>query len=177
MGTAYCGTAEEKRALDTYIKLMRAANSMTARLSGLMKQHGLTPSQFGLLEVLYHRGPLCQRELGRKLLTSGGNVTMVVDNLEKRSLVLRHRSATDRRYISVHLTPAGADLIQEIFPLHVEAIVTHLGVLTPFEQDELGLLCRTLGLACAGREDASLAPSKARVGQEPPGSLTGRDTR
>lgn len=149
MGTAHKGSHEEVRALNAFIKLMRAANSVTSRLAPLMKEAGLTPSQFGLLEALLHLGPLCQREIGEKLLTSGGNVTMVVDNLEKRKLVRRERSEQDRRYITVHLTPQGRQQIEKIFPRHVASIVKQLEVLTPAEQEELGRLCRTLGLADA----------------------------
>jgi MarR family 2-MHQ and catechol resistance regulon transcriptional repressor len=155
MGTAYRGRDDEIRALNTYIKLMRAANSLTSRLAPLMKDAGLTPSQFGLLEALYHLGPLCQRAIGEKLLTSGGNVTMVVDNLEKRKLVRRERSEQDRRYITVHLTAQGRQLIEKIFPRHVASILKEMEVLTKDEQEELGRLCRILGRAegCAAPEE------------------------
>ena len=84
MPTHYRGTAQERAALDAYIKLMRAADSVTARLDPLMRAAGLTVGQFGALEALLHRGPLCQRDLGRKLLRSGGNITVVVGNLARR---------------------------------------------------------------------------------------------
>jgi MarR family 2-MHQ and catechol resistance regulon transcriptional repressor len=106
----------------------------------------LTPSQFGTLETLLHRGPLCQKEIASKLLVSGGNITMVIDNLEKRRLVERRRSHDDRRYISVTLTAAGRHLISRVFPRHVARVVEELSVLTPAEQDLLGDLCRCLGL-------------------------------
>src|SRR5260370_7975548 len=75
MPTHYRGTAQERAALDAYIKLMRAADSVTARLDPLMRAADLTVGQFGALEALLHRGPLCQRDLGRKLLRSGGDIT------------------------------------------------------------------------------------------------------
>lgn len=145
MGTAYRGTQEEVRALNTYIKLMRAASSVMSRLAPSMKDNGLTPSQFGVLEALHHLGPLCQRDIGEKLLTSGGNVTMVVDNLEKRKLVRRQRSEKDRRFIMVALTRRGQRHIQQCFSRHVISIVNEMRALTPTEQEELGRLCRALG--------------------------------
>lgn len=148
MGTAYKGSQAEVCALDTYIKLMRAADSLSNALTPTMKEVGLTPSQFGVLEALMHLGPMCQREIGRKLLTSGGNVTMVVDNLEKRTLVRRERGEQDRRYITVHLTPEGRRLIEETFPRHVACMVRRMQVLTLDEQGELGRLCRKLGRHC-----------------------------
>ena len=146
MGTHYRGTPEEVRALDAYIKLMRAAESVTARLSRRMAASGLTVSQFGVLEALLHLGPLCQRELGRKLLKSSGNITLVVDNLEKRGLVRRRREGADRRFVTVHLTEKGHRLIRSVFPDVAAAIVEEMGALTASQQETLGRLCRRLGL-------------------------------
>jgi MarR family 2-MHQ and catechol resistance regulon transcriptional repressor len=74
MGTHYQGTQAETDALNAYIKLMRAAESVTARAHNVLPKE-ITLSQFGVLEALLHRGPLCQGELASKLLRSGGNVT------------------------------------------------------------------------------------------------------
>jgi MarR family 2-MHQ and catechol resistance regulon transcriptional repressor len=147
MPTHYRGSAQERAALDAYIKLMRAADSVTARLDPLMRAADLTVGQFGALEALLHRGPLCQRDLGRKLLRSGGNITVVVGNLARRGLVRRHRGPQDRRFVTVTLTDKGRRLIGGIFPRHVRHVVRELGALSPPEQAELGRLCRQLGLA------------------------------
>jgi len=145
MGTRYKGSPEEVRALDAFIKLNRAVDSVTARLGDTLTGAGLTGSQFGTLETLYHLGPLHQCDLGAKLLRSGGNVTMVVDNLEKRGLVRRERGTGDRRYVTVHLTDAGRRLIARLFPRHAARVAAEFGVLTAAEQEELGRLCRKLG--------------------------------
>jgi MarR family transcriptional regulator, 2-MHQ and catechol-resistance regulon repressor len=147
MPTHYRGSAQERAALDAYIKLMRAADSVTARLDPLMRAADLSFGQFGALEALLHRGPLCQRDLGRKLLRSGGNITVVVGNLARRGLVRRHRGPRDRRFVTVTLTDKGRRLIGGIFPRHVRHVVRELGALSPPEQAELGRLCRQLGLA------------------------------
>ena len=84
------------RALNTYTKLMRAAESVTNRVSSSMSAADLTVSQFGVLEALHHKGPLCQRDIAAKILKSSGNITMVIDNLEKRGLVRRERDNQDR---------------------------------------------------------------------------------
>lgn len=118
---------------------------MTARLNSLFTVEELTVSQFGVLEALLHLGPMCQRELGQKILKSSGNITMVVDNLEKQGLVIRQRDGEDRRFVTVHLTEEGSRLIGEIFPRHVAAIVEEMSILTAVEQEELGHLCRKLG--------------------------------
>jgi len=149
MGTHYRGSAREVRALDALIKLVRAAGSVGTRIDRRLAEHGLTETQFGILEVLLHLGPKCQADLGRKLLRSGGNITLVVDNLEKRRLVRRVRSEEDRRFVTVSLTPEGRKLIASIFPAHVEAMTRIFGVLDKDEQEELARLCKKLGLALA----------------------------
>ena len=133
-------------ALNTYTKLMRAAESVTNRVSRTMSAAGLTLSQFGVLEALHHKGPLCHRDIAAKILKSTGNITLVIDNLEKRGLVRRERGTDDRRYITVFLTEAGHSLIADIFPRHVAAITKEMGVITPEEQRELERVCRILGL-------------------------------
>ena len=145
MGTRYGGTEDEARALDAYIKLMRAADSVTTRIHRHLSAVNLTISQFGVLEAIFHLGSLSQRDLAEKLLKSGGNMTMVIDNLEKRQLVKRERSVEDRRFVSVCLTEEGRQLISDIFPQHVEAVVEEMKILTASEQEELGHLCLRLG--------------------------------
>ncbi len=145
MPTHYAGTPEETLALDTFIKLTRATNAFESRLYQQGAIGDLTPSQFGILETLFHLGPLCQGELSEKLLKSTGNVTLVLDNLEKRDLVKRVREVVDRRMVRVHLTPTGEVLIRRVFPLMVKAIVAELAILTPQEQVTLGDILRKLG--------------------------------
>jgi len=143
--TKYQGTAEEVDALNTYIKLMRAAKSVTDAAHSHLTKHRLTETQFGVLETLYHLGGMCQRELAEKNLTSTANITTVIDNLEKRNLVERVRSETDRRYITVNLTENGKELIGGIFPDHVRSIVKSFRVLSDAEKATLGELCKKLG--------------------------------
>lgn len=145
MGTRYQGTPAEVRALDAFIKLVRAADSVSSRIHRHLDASQLTISQFGVLEAIYHLGPLTQRELGAKLLKSGGNMTLVIDNLEKRQLAKRDRQTDDRRCILVHLTEQGRALIEEVFPRHVAAVVQEMGLLSAAEQEELARLCRRLG--------------------------------
>jgi MarR family 2-MHQ and catechol resistance regulon transcriptional repressor len=145
MPTHYTGTVEEIIALNTFIKLTRATESLNARLAAKGTLGNLTITQFGVLEVLYHLGPMCQNEIGAKLLKSGGNITLVIDNLEKRSLVKRQASPEDRRRRTITLTETGRKLIQEVLPVHVQAITAEMSVLNPQEQSTLANLCLRLG--------------------------------
>jgi MarR family 2-MHQ and catechol resistance regulon transcriptional repressor len=145
MPTHYQGTPEQELALDTYIKLTRATDTINARLSMASSMQELTISQFGVLEALYHLGPQAQNILGEKILKSNSNMTTVIDNLEKRQLVHRERAKDDRRKIIVHLTDSGMNLIKEIFPKHVHAIEQQFSVLNSVEKQMLCDLLRKLG--------------------------------
>lgn len=139
---------ETRRALNTYTKLMRAAESVTARVQKAIAPFDLTVSQFGVLEALYHKGPLCQRDIAAKILKSTGNITMVIDNLEKRGLVQRVRDNEDRRFLTVYLTDAGTEIIADAFSKMQAAITEDLSILNADEQEELGVLCKMLGRGC-----------------------------
>lgn len=164
MGTHYRGAPRDILALDAYIKLTRAAESVTASLAPGLAAHALTPSQLGVLEALWHLGPLCQRELGDKLLKSSSNVTTVIDNLERRGLVAREHAGTDRRVTTVRLTDTGRRSIQKAFPPHVRHIVTAFAHLNGTEQRELARLCRVLGrgIAAASPESRKRIPAREK---------------
>jgi MarR family 2-MHQ and catechol resistance regulon transcriptional repressor len=134
------------RSLNTYTKLMRAAESVTSRVHRVLAAPRLTISQFGVLEALHHKGPLCQKDIAAKILKSTGNITLVIDNLEKLGLVRRVRDSEDRRYLTVHLTETGTELIAKVFTDIEAAIVAEFATLTEEEQKILGSLCKKLGL-------------------------------
>jgi len=117
----------------------------TDLLIELEKSGEATDRDRAVLEALYHSGPLSQKEIGQKILRSSGNITMVIDNLEKTGLVRRERNEADRRFFIVHLTAKGDNLINKIFPPHAAVIAKDLGVLTAAEQNALGSLCKKLG--------------------------------
>jgi MarR family 2-MHQ and catechol resistance regulon transcriptional repressor len=145
MPTHYQGSKETVRALNAFINLERASDTVNGRLTAPLEAQGLTVGQFGVLEVLLHLGPLCQHELAKKLLRSGGNVTLVVDNLEKHGWVRRVRQQNDRRMVQIQLTPAGHRLISRVFPAHARAIAEEMSRLSAGEQETLRRLCRKLG--------------------------------
>lgn len=147
MGTKYQGTDIERQALNTYIKLQRAAETSLSRTTRLLSDYNLTVSQFSVLEALYHLGSLSQRDLAEKLLKSTGNMTSVLKGMEKRNLIHRERSATDNRYMEVTLTTDGEKLIAAYFPKHVATIVEDMAILTQDEQIQLAKLCKKLGLS------------------------------
>lgn len=149
------------------INLSRASNSVQTRLSAGLDRYGITTSQLGILEALFHLGPMCQRALGDKLLRSGGNITMVIDNLEKHGLVERVRQKEDRRMIMIHLTPKGRKLISRVLPLHAKDVVKEMSRLTASEQEELRRLCRKLGRGREVNVENDHDNSKKEEGERP----------
>ena len=116
-------------------------------------------SQFGALEAILHLGPLSQRDLSSKLLRSGGDITLVIDNLEKQGWVQRERGLEDRRVKTIRLTEKGRRHISEVFPGQVAAIVAEMRSLSAGEQESLRNLCRKLGLGA----DSKRGPARKGV--------------
>ena len=150
MATQHKGSEEEKLALSTLINLFRCTSSLSERIHGHLDEDNLTQRQFAVLEALLHLGEMDQKSLCKKLLTSGGNMTLVVDNLETRGLVKRVVGKKDRRRKVVQLTDSGKKLIKEVFKRHVKVVVQEFSVLQAKEQEELRRLCRNLGLGFEG---------------------------
>ena len=146
MGTHFDGDKEEQQILDAFIKLMRATESLNNRLNKHHADANLTVSQFGVMEALHHLGPLNQKALGEKLLKSGGNITLVIDNLEKSGWVERHQDPEDRRSMLIHLTPEGKKLIANYFPEHLDRLKEEFDVLSDKELNQLASICKKLGL-------------------------------
>jgi MarR family 2-MHQ and catechol resistance regulon transcriptional repressor len=145
MGTRHQGPIEEINALNAFIKLQRASESVSTRVHAVLPE-GLTITQFGVLEAIYHMGPLSQGELAEKLLRSGGNLTLVVDNLEKAGYVFRERDPADRRFVIVKLTDKGSKFIAALFPKVVANVTREMAILSSTELLDLSRLCKKIGL-------------------------------
>lgn len=149
MPTHHTGPAAERLALDAYIKLARATAAVDAVINRPLAEHGLTVSQFGVLEALWHLGPLGHGAIGRKILKSSGNVTTVIDNLCRLGLVTREEDPSDRRVRRVVLTAEGRRRVERVLPDHVRRVTAAFACLSPEEQSVLADLLRRLGHANA----------------------------
>ncbi len=109
-----------------------------------IKEGGLTVSQFAVLEVLYHKGDLRISEILEKILATGGNMTVVIDNLAKENLVMRTIDPSDKRVNLIRITDKGRDLISGIFPSHEQNINNIFGTLTEDEKKQLITLLKKL---------------------------------
>lgn len=140
-------------ALRLWIVLARAYGAVSEQAELDIARNGLTGMEFGILEVLHHKGPLLLGEIQRKVLVTSGGITYLVDKLEAKGLVERQECPEDRRARYAALTPAGATLIRKIFPAHAKVMTKVLSGLDPQEQISATKLLRKLGLAAADHGD------------------------
>jgi len=147
--TATRRSPSQERALKLFVILQRSANAVRDRITEQADLYDLTVTEFGILEALYHKGPLLLGDVQRKILLSSGGVTYTVDRLADKGLVERRECETDRRARYAALTPKGEALISKIFPAHAVRIEEAMSALTAREQQEVIELLRKLGLSAA----------------------------
>lgn len=142
---------EEELSLRLWIALARCYSTVARAVAVRVSDYGLTTPQFGILEALFHLGPLSLGELAEKLLVTGGNITYVMDRLEKEGLVTRDRSGPDRRVVIARLTPQGEALIRDVFPGHARFIHELTEGLSAEEKASARALLKRWGLGLAER--------------------------
>ncbi len=132
--------------LKALVILSRCFQSVQKREMKTIKQGELTAAQFRVLEILYHKGELRICEIIEGTLSSGGNMTVVIENLEKNGFIGRYPDPHDGRVTLVHITAKGEALMQSLFPNHVDNVSAIFNVLTVQEKYELMDLLKKLGL-------------------------------
>jgi MarR family transcriptional regulator, 2-MHQ and catechol-resistance regulon repressor len=132
-------------ALRTWVVLARAYLSIYKHVAADVARHDLTASEFGILEALFHKGPLLLGDLQKKILVTSGGVTYLVNRLVAKGLVTRESFPGDKRSRFAVLTPEGSALIKKIFPGHAKRIAKAMNALSPKEQKRLTDMLRTLG--------------------------------
>lgn len=108
--------------LKAFVVLMKASKSVQEQIKKDISNRGMRPSDFEILEALYHKGRLTVREVSEAVLINTGSITYVIDKLEKRGLIERSNCKDDRRVVYIHITDEGKQLMDEIFPEHQRVI-------------------------------------------------------
>jgi MarR family 2-MHQ and catechol resistance regulon transcriptional repressor len=132
-------------ALKLWIVLARATFAVGEVSKADIQRHDLTPAEFGILEALYHKGPMLLGEVQKRVLVSSGGITFLVDRLAKRGLVERQECPSDRRARYAALTKQGTRLMREIFPTHAASIREAMTGLGLADQRTVTALLKTLG--------------------------------
>jgi MarR family transcriptional regulator, 2-MHQ and catechol-resistance regulon repressor len=136
-------------ALRLWVIMSRAQSAVTTQAAAHASQYGLTLAEFGILEALYHRGPMLLGEVQKRILVSSGGITFLVDRLTAKGLVERRSCDYDRRARYAALTPKGTELVAEVFPSHALVIARAMSGIGTDEQTDVANQLRTLGRAAA----------------------------
>ncbi|PAQ13081.1 MarR family transcriptional regulator [Bacillaceae bacterium SAOS 7] len=138
---------KSKQSLKLFIVLSRATKVINEQVNEYIYESGLNPTEFAVLELLYHKGPQPLQQIGNKILMASGSITYVVDKLEKKNLLARKTNEQDRRVIHAEITDHGRQFIDEIFPQHEENIHQLMNVLSEEEKEMAIALIRKLGVS------------------------------
>ncbi|HEU5140587.1 MAG TPA: MarR family transcriptional regulator [Bacillales bacterium] len=138
---------ESELALKLFVVLARANRAVTDRIKEDIKSHGLNPTEFGVLELLFHKGDQPIQQIGEKVLLSSGSMTYVIDKLEEKKFLRRKPCPSDRRITYATITDEGRELMEEIFPKHREAVREMFSGLDSVEQQTMIELLKKLGFS------------------------------
>jgi MarR family 2-MHQ and catechol resistance regulon transcriptional repressor len=136
-------------ALRLWVIMSRAQAAVAHHAAEDVARHGLTLAEFGILEALYHRGPMLLGEVQKRILVSSGGITFLVDRLAAKGLVERRTCESDRRARYAALTPAGSALVAEIFPTHAAVVARAMSAVSTDDQQATADVLRTIGRAAA----------------------------
>lgn len=136
-------------ALRLWVIMSRAHTAVAAHAAADVQRHGLTLAEFGIIEALYHRGPMLLGEVQKRILVSSGGITFLVDRLAAKGLVERRSCETDRRARYAALTPKGTELVGQIFPQHAAVVKAAMEGISADEQEKVADLLRDLGRRAA----------------------------
>ncbi|WP_139364918.1 MarR family winged helix-turn-helix transcriptional regulator [Sutcliffiella halmapala] len=138
--------------LKLFIVLSRAFRAINDKANHSIQRFDLNPTEFAVLELLYHKGDQPLQQIGGKILLASGSITYVVDKLEGKGLLIRKACAKDRRVTYAQITEEGKKLLQDIFPQHEENIHQLLDGLTTEEKKQAIDLIKKLGHFAAKTE-------------------------
>jgi len=138
---------EVKQSLKLFIVLSRANKAINECTNQFFQENGLNPTEFAVLELLYHKGRQPLQKIGDKILLASGSITYVIDKLEKRGYLSRVSCPSDRRITYAEITDDGEAFMDELFPRHEQQLVELTNVLSTEEKEEAIVLLKKLGLS------------------------------
>lgn len=140
-------TQDTKQSLKLFIVLSRAYKALNEEINKNIQENGLNPTEFAVLELLYHKGDQPLQQIGGKILLASGSITYVVDKLEQKGYLKRVACPKDRRVTYAQISETGRSLIDKIFPNHEERIHELMSALSPEEKNDAIELVKKLGLS------------------------------
>ena len=138
---------EVKQSLKLFIVLSRANKAINECANQFFQENGLNPTEFAVLELLYHKGRQPLQKIGNKILLASGSITYVIDKLEKRGYLSRVSCPSDRRITYAEITDDGKTFMDELFPRHEKQLHDLTNALSPDEKEQAIELLKKLGLS------------------------------
>ena len=151
------GGADPATGPKLWVVLARAYKSFAAFIENSIAAEGLGLSDFMVLEVLLHKGPMTISAIGEKVLLANASMTSAVDRLDKLGFVTRKNHETDRRIRMVELTGSGHAFIAELYERHAKDLEAIASVLTAQEQAQLRSSLKKLGFSAKEAADRGAA--------------------
>ena len=98
---------EREKSLKLFIVLSRAYRAVNEKVNKVIQRNGLNPTEFAVLELLYHKGEQPLQQIGGKILLASGSITYVVDKLEEKGYLNRVACPKDRRVTYAKISDEG----------------------------------------------------------------------
>mgnify|MGYP001480149492 CR=1 FL=1 len=136
---------EEDLSLKLFVVLTRALNSIRKLVEEDIKCLGLNPTEFAVLEFVYHKGDQPIQKIGEKVLIASSSITYVIDKLEEKGFIERKPCSKDRRMIYAGITNEGKKFMDEVFPKHKKAMKRICAGLSMKEKETVIELLKKLG--------------------------------
>jgi MarR family transcriptional regulator, 2-MHQ and catechol-resistance regulon repressor len=137
---------DQELSLKLFVVLTRALEAIEKQVTQNIKSYGLNLTEFGVLELLYHKGGQPIQKIGQKVLFASSSITYVVDKLEEKKYLVREACPTDRRVTYAVISEEGTKLMNEIFPQHATAMSEIMGGLSVEEKKVAVNQIKKLGL-------------------------------
>ena len=128
---------EKNSDIHLQIILQKAVKSINNKIGKDFREKGITVSQFSVLDVLYTKGEMRVCELIEKALSTSGNITVVIKNMEQKGWLYKKACPTDKRAFLVGLTDEGKKLFETLLPEHRNEIKNTYSILSSKEKQEL----------------------------------------
>ena len=141
------GSEQQDQSLKLFIVLSRAYRAVNEHVNKQIQRFGLNPTEFAVLELLYHKGDQPLQQIGGKILLASGSMTYVIDKLEKKEYIRRVACPNDRRVTFAQITEKGSKFIEQVFPSHKNEIDRIMSALSEEEKESAIELMKKLGLS------------------------------
>ncbi|MET0786876.1 MAG: MarR family transcriptional regulator [Paenisporosarcina sp.] len=138
---------EISQSLKLFIVLSRSYKALHECTNQFFQSNGLNPTEFAVMELLFHKGRQPLQKIGHKILLASGSITYVIDKLEKRGFIHRVSCPSDRRVTFAEITPEGEVFMSKLFPEHEQQLHKIMNALTPEEKEQAIVLLKKLGLS------------------------------